>query len=630
MCGIAGFVNWNGEPASERLLKAMTDRLAHRGPDGEGQYVCGQVALGHRRLSIIDVDSGSQPMTNEDGSVWITFNGEIYNFKELRTLLEKQGHQFRTHSDTEVIVHGYEEWGAAVVERLRGMFAFAILDHRHRRLFLARDHFGIKPLMYYADQERFAFGSEAKAITAAPWVPREIDTEAVAEYFEYGYVPAPRSILKGVRKLMPGHVLSIDIDHPSAPEQQQYWALRYPDGPVTSEAESLEKLDHLLREAVRLQMVSDVPLGAMLSGGLDSSAIVSLMALSGSDQLKTFTIGFEEERFSEVAYARQVAEHVGTEHHEHTVRADVASLLPRLVYHFDEPFADASAVPTYYLCAMARKNVTVCLSGDGGDEMFAGYDRYQYCRDQGRLDAIPHGLRSALLGPLARVYPRSFPGAGAIGGATRTPEERFVQYMRGQYGNLDGSRLFSPGMQAFLPGNRRGFSYLTDAFDLTVTDPVHRFLDVDVRTYLPNDILTKVDVTSMMNSLEVRPPLLDHVLAEYVAGLPSSLKIHGHDSKYALKKVVGARLPSAVLTRRKMGFGVPMREWVATELRDFTRHYLLDSARSSGLLDTKVLRHMIEDNERHLYKSRTGGKLWWALFFEIWHQDVYGSPAVKL
>jgi asparagine synthase (glutamine-hydrolysing) len=619
-------VNWSGEPASLGLMKAMTDRLEHRGPDGEGHHRYANAAIGHRRLSIIDVGSGAQPMTNEDESVWITFNGEIYNYRELRETLAGRGHVFRTQSDTEAIIHGYEEWGDDVVRHLRGIFAFGILDQRNGRLFLARDHFGVKPVIYYADASRFAFASEMKAISVDPTVRRSVNWAAVADYFDYGYVPAPTAILEGFAKLQPGHTLSVDLNRPSAPQQKCYWRLTFDAGPPLSEAEALRRLDELLQESVRLQLVSDVPLGAMLSGGIDSGAVVTLMAEQAGERIKTFSIGFEEERFSEVQYARQVAELVRSEHHEHTVRANVSELLPRLVYHFDEPFSDASAVPTYYVCEMARRNVTVCLSGDGGDEMFAGYDRYSQCRDQGRVDFLPSWLRSAVFGPLAAVYPRSLPGATALAGASRAPSERFVEYMRDQYGRLNGAHLFSDSMRSRVPRGREDFAYLRDAFDDRIADPMHGYLDVDIRTYLPNDILTKTDITSMMNSLEVRVPLLDHKLAEFVAGLPSDMKLRGHESKYALKQVMKSRLPAGILQRRKMGFGVPMREWVASELRDFTHQYLLDSSRASGVLDARVVRQMVEDNEKHLYRSKSGGKLWWALFFEIWYQDVYSAP----
>lgn len=630
MCGIAGFLNWDGRPASGRLVKAMTDRLAHRGPDGEGHHLWQHVALGHRRLSIIDVGSGAQPMSNEDGTVWVTFNGEIYNFQDLRTTLESHGHVFHTRSDTEVIAHGYEQWGDEVVGRLRGIFAFAVLDERHGRLLLARDHLGVKPLVYYADEHRLLFASEIKAITVDASIPRAIEPGAVADYFDYGYIPAPRTVLKGFRKLEPGCLLSVDVHRAAPPAPRQYWQLDFLADPLPDSPQTLQRLEEELHDAVRLELVSDVPLGAFLSGGLDSSLVVSLMARHASERVKTFSVGFEEERFSEVQYARAVAAHVKTDHHEHTVRSDVATLLPKLVYHFDEPFSDASAVPTYYVCEMARRHVTVCLSGDGGDEMFAGYDRYRQLRDHGRLDALPAALRRAVFGPFSAIYPEGWPGAGMVAAASRTPAERFVHVMARQYGRLRSGDLLAERPSREAHGRGADLRYLRDAFDARLADPLQAVLDVDVRTYLPNDILTKVDITSMMNSLEVRVPLLDYRLAELAARLPASMKLRGGEGKYALKEIATRYLPRDTVYRRKMGFGVPIREWVASDLRDFTHSYLLDSSRSSGWLNAAVVANMVEDNEKHLYRSTSSGKLWWALFFEIWHRDVYRTPGVQL
>lgn len=630
MCGIAGFVNWDGQPASAFLLQAMTDRLAHRGPDGEGHHVWCHAALGHRRLAIIDVGSGAQPMANEDDSVWVTFNGEIYNFLELRQLLEGHGHVFATRSDTEVIVHGYEQWGEEVVPRLRGIFAFAILDQRRGRLLLARDHLGVKPLVYYADRHRIFFASEMKAITVNPSVPREIDPEAISDYFEYGYVPAPKTVLKGFRKLEPGCLISLDVHRSSPVAPRRYWQLDFLAEQLPDNRKTLDLLDEQLDEAVRLELVSDVPLGSFLSGGLDSSLVSALMARHSADRIRTFSAGFDEARFSETEYARKVARHLNTEHHEHVVRPDIAALLPKLVYHFDEPFSDASAVPTYYVCEMARRNVTVCLSGDGGDEMFAGYDRYRHLQGQARMDWLPQSFRETLFGRLATVYPEGWPLAELVAGVPLSSAQRFGRHMSRQYGLLQASDLLSECIRASLPAGRRPFDHLVDAFDPRIADPLQAMLDVDVRTYLPNDILTKVDITSMMNSLEVRVPLLDYKLAEFAARLPPSLKIRGREGKYALKEVGRRYLPDEIVSRRKMGFGVPMREWLASELRDFTDQYLLHTSRSSGLLDTRVVQDMVADNASRLYQSRSSGKLWWALFFEIWHRDVYSVPAAQV
>ena len=622
MCGIVGVVNRDGHKVDGDLLQAMTDMLHHRGPDGAGYYRFAGVGFGHRRLSIIDVDAGRQPMSNEDGTVWVTFNGEIYNFQVLRSELRSAGHTFRTHSDTEVLVHGYEQWGEEVVSRLRGMFAFSILDQRRHRLLLARDRFGIKPLVYYESQDKIVFASEIKAILRDPGIPRVINEEAVADYFELGYIPAPHTVFRGIHKLLPGHLAVVDLNNRSLIIQRPYWRLQYGEEIQLGEAEAMERLDVLLANAVRSELVSDVPLGAFLSGGIDSSTVVSMMARNSSSRVKSFTIGFREERFSEVGFAREVAEAINTEHHEYIVEANVAELLPRLAYHFDEPFADASAVPTYYLCQMARQNVTVCLSGDGADELFAGYDRYRHCLALGRMDFIPHHIRRAIFGPLGAVL-------GRWRGYGLTPEERFIDYMRGQYGVSQDQVIFSLQPKAQLQQERKPFDYLRNAFCSETKDVLHRYLEVDASTYLPNDILAKVDVTSMMNSLEVRVPFLDHELAEFVARLPSGMKLRNGISKYLLKKTMGTRLPKSVLNRPKMGFGVPVRQWVTTSLRDMTHEYLLNQTRVSGLLDVPFLRRMVEDNEKKLYRSQLSGKLWWALFFEVWYQDVYDSNSHK-
>ena len=468
------------------------------------------------------------------------------------------------------------------------------------------------------------FGSEIKALLADPDVTPELDREALADYFEYGYVPAPRTIYRNVRKLMPGHSILLNVKRRAPLAQKRYWKLDYSAGAADiSEREAIAELTRLLDESVRGQMMSDVPLGAMLSGGIDSSAVVAMMARASKDRINTFSIGFDDERFTETQFARKVAQQYETRHHEHVVTADIGSLLPRLVYHFDEPFADASAVPTYYLCEMARKHVTVALSGDGGDELFAGYDRYRQCMAPAGLDGVPQGLRSLVFGALARVWPRALPGSGFVRAARHGRDERFVEYMRAQYGALQTGVLFSSQLAAALP-QRAGFEYLRAAFEPGTSDTLHRYLEVDAATYLPNDILAKVDITSMMNSLEVRVPLLDHKLAEYVARLPSSLKLKSGVTKYIFKKTLEPLLPNEILYRGKMGFGVPMRRWVTTQLRDVVRGYLLDNSRVSGLLDPGLLRTMVEDNERNLYASRYGGKLWWVLFFEMWHRDVYG------
>jgi len=623
VCGILGIVNLDAAPVDRELLETCTNTMAHRGPDGVGYHVHKNVGLGHRRLSIIDLSSGAQPMSNEDESIWITFNGEIYNYPDLKKELEAKGHRFRTNSDTEVIIHGYEEWGENVLPRLRGMFAFGILDEKKREMFLARDRLGKKPLVYYTGRDRFVFSSEIKAIVKDREIPREINLKGLNDYFECGYVPAPETIYKNIWKLKPAHFVKIRLSNPGDVRQVKYWQLNYDPDDTLSEDEIINTLVELLRESIRIRLMSDVPLGVLLSGGVDSSTVVRLMADVAPERIKTFSIGFNEKDFSETAYSRQVARQIGSEHFEYVVTPDIRELIPKLVYHFDEPFADASAIPTYYVSKMARQNVTVCLSGDGGDETFAGYDRYSHCMGMTVFDFMPEFLRKAFFGGLHRMYPGEFKGKTFIGGLARSSNERFLDYMRNQYGYLDKRRLFSREAYEEIGKENGQREYLKDSFNNDIRDPLTRYLDVDIRTYLPNDILTKVDITSMMNSLEVRVPILDHKLLEFVATIPSSLKLKKGTSKYILKQAMAPLLPPAILRREKMGFGVPLRSWMANELRDIPNQYLLDKSKSSGILNPGLLREIVLDNEKRLYKSPLGGKLWWVLFFEMWYQDVF-------
>jgi len=625
MCGIFGIVNWDNRPADGCQVKSQTDTLTHRGPDEEGYYISRNIGLGHRRLSIIDLDSGKQPMANEDGSVWITYNGEIYNYPDLKKELEAKGHRFKTNSDTEVIIHGYEEWGENVLPRLRGMFAFGILDEKKREMFLARDRLGKKPLVFYTGKDRFVFSSEIKAIVKDREIPKEINLKGLNDYFGCGYVPAPETIYKNIWKLKPAHFLKIRLSNPGDVRQVKYWQLNYAPDDTLSEDEIINTLVELIRESIRIRLISDVPLGALLSGGIDSSTVVRLMADVAPERIKTFSIGFDEKDFSETAYSRQVARLIGSEHFEYVVTPDIRELIPKLVYHFDEPFADASAIPTYYVSKMARQNVTVCLSGDGGDEAFAGYDRYSHCMGMTVFDFMPEFLRKAFFGGLHRMYPCEFKGKTFIGGLARSSNERFLDYMKNQYGYLDKKSLFNTDVYEKMIGENGQREYLKDSMNNSIADPLTRYQDLDVHTYLPNDILTKVDITSMMNSLEVRVPLLDHKLLEFMATIPSSLKLWKGTSKYILKKAMAPLLPPAILRRKKMGFGVPLREWIANDLRDIPHSYLLDKSRASGILNLRLLKEMVLDNEKRLYKSPLGGKLWWVLFFEMWYQDVYNK-----
>lgn len=630
MCGIVGIVDVTaGTIRPERVL-AMARTLRHRGPDGEGVHVAGSAALGHRRLSIIDLSLGHQPMSNEDGTIWISFNGEIYNFQELQRELEARGHVFGSNCDTEAIVHGYEEWGDDVVSHLRGMFAFGILDSRAGRLFLARDRAGEKPLVYYADSERFLFASEIKAILAHPGIPREVDSEAVADFFECGYVPTPRTVFRGIRKLPPGHTLSLDLRRPDDLTLKQYWDLGdfYAQGPIViSDEDAAERIRMMLRDAVQRQLVSDVPIGALLSGGIDSSAVATLMASVSPEAINTFSIGFKEEKYSETNYARQVADRIRSRHFEKTVTADIRDLLPRLVYHFDEPFADASAIPTYYVAKAAREHVTVCLSGDGGDETFAGYDRYGACLRMAGCDFLPQPVRKAIFAPLARMVPGSSSRSRLLAGMARGIDDRFISYMRTMYGHIPQDKLLRPDFRTGIAPRGDEPDYLARSVNHRIDDPLSRYLDLDFRTYLPNDILVKVDITSMMNSLEVRVPFLDPVLLQYVARLGPELKQRNGKGKYILKKALRSVLSDDILDRKKMGFGVPIRAWLAKELRDTTHHYLLNGSRTSGVLERTMMARLVKDNEEQPYRNPAGGRLWWCLFFEMWYQDVFsGRP----
>lgn len=614
MCGIAGLLRQDGAPVDPMLLHRMTDVLAHRGPDGEGFHVEGPVGLGHRRLAIIDVSGGAQPMHSADGAVAITYNGEVYNFRELRTELEARGFVFRTTSDTEVVLHAYEAWGEAAIARLRGMFAFAIADHRRRQILLARDRVGIKPLVYAWDGRCLRFGSEIKALLQDPKVGRDLDWSAVHEYFTHGYIAAPRTIFTSVRKLSPASYLVCPFDG-GAPRVVRYWDLQFSPRAGRTDAEWVEGLAALLDEAVRLHMVADVPVGAFLSGGLDSSSVVAHMARQSRHPVRTFSVGFDEAEFDELEYARQVAGRYGTNHVELVVKPDVVDILPRLTWQFDEPFADASAVPTYCVSKITREHVTVALSGDGGDESFAGYRRYA---DALALDGQAHRLRT--LAPLVRLLaaalPRNVRGRGHLALLAMAPLERYFSLMTYQSdGTLGG--LFTPDARAHLVPRTRPEAFSALAAEAGSADHLSQLQYVDIHHYLPEDILTKVDRTSMLVSLETRVPLLDHVLMEYVATMPSTLKFRGGSGKYVLKQAVRGLLPSAILDRPKMGFGVPLARWFRNELKPLVADVLLGSrARARGIIRPDAVSALVQ---RHATGHQDlSVAIWSLLCFELW------------
>jgi len=623
MCGIAGILTLvPGQRIDARALPLMAAQLVHRGPDDEGRYVDpqGRCGLAFRRLSIIDLAAGHQPLTSEDRTIWLVFNGEIYNYRELRSELEAQGHTFATQSDSEVIVHLYEQHGEACLARLAGMFAIALWDERRGRLFLARDRLGKKPLTYAVHEGRLYFASEAKAILALPEVPRTLDPQSLHRYLIFQYVPAPHSIYQGFRKLLPGHYLTIDVEQPFDDRPRAYWRL----APATfagTYADAKARLGELLTAAVRKRLIADVPLGAFLSGGMDSSIVVALMRELGVSPLRTFSIGFSDARYDETAYARLVAERFATEHHEHLVTPQAREILATLAYHYDEPFADSSAIPTYYVARWARQSVTVALTGDAGDECFAGYDRYRAAQAAGRLDVLPRGLRR-LLASAAGCLPHHRPRTLAnrlyrFASALRlSPADRY----------LDWVNVFPPALLA--AGYRADFRALLD-FDeprawfaglhnSVSAGPADRAVHTDFATYLPYDLLTKVDAASMACSLECRTPFLDHELVEFAASLPLPWRLGPAGGKRILKDWARDRLPPAILTRRKMGFGVPVGEWFRTELRDLlTQRLLAPDALCTRIFRPEWLRQLVA---AHLSgRANYEHRLWSLLMLELWH-----------
>jgi len=623
VCGICGKVNRDPDaPVDEGTLRRMAKALAHRGPDSEGFFVNNHVGLAHRRLAIIDLSpDATQPMSNEDGSIWIVFNGEIYNFHELRDALVRKGHIFRSRSDTEVIVHLYEDLGPEALRELRGMFALAIWDANHRQLLLARDRLGKKPLFYFAGPSSFAFASELQSLLEDPSVPRVPDLEAIRYYLTYRYVPSPYSAFQGIRKLPPAHYLLLKDGQLRL---GRYWTLHYAEKSHEPEEVLSERARGYLEEAVRLRMISDVPIGAFLSGGLDSSAVVALMSRLSGAPVKTFSIGFEEDAFSELPYARSIARRFGTDHHEFVVKPDAVSILPLLVRHFGEPFADSTAVPQYYLSKLAREHVTVVLAGDGGDEAFGGYDRYVATLATRPTDRIPSPLRNGLAGVIRRLskFPLSTPfllrTSRFLRALSDDPQRRYARWVS-HFDLQQQAALFS---SAFLK-QVRGIDPERLVLDVyQQTDATHLLdatLDVDVRTYLPDDLLVKVDITSMANSLEVRAPFLDHPLMEMAASLPPSLKIQGLEKKYLLKRAMAELLPVEILNRPKQGFIVPIDHWFRHDLQEMAYDTLLDPrSLGRGYFRPEVVRRLLDEHVRGVQNFHR--QLWNLLMLELWHR----------
>ncbi|WP_159628357.1 XrtA/PEP-CTERM system amidotransferase [Massilia puerhi] len=622
MCGIVGILDLKGGREIARdLLDRMNQTQFHRGPVEGDLHLEPGLGFGHRRLSIIALEAGLQPLFNEDETLALVFNGEIYNFRELRTKLQALGHVFRTPSDSETIVHAYEQWGHACVNHLRGMFAFAIWDRPQQTLFMARDRLGIKP-MHYAllDDGMFAFGSELKSLLALPGLKREICPLAVEEYFAYGYVPEPRTIFTGAHKLLPGHTLTLRVGQP-VPKSKQYWDVPFTPHQQMTERDMEGELIARLREAVESHLIADVPLGAFLSGGVDSSSIVTMMAGVGSAPVNTCSIAFNDPSFDESEYARQVAERYQTNHQCETVDKDDYGLIDTLAGLYDEPYADSSAIPTYRVCQLARKRVTVALSGDGGDENFAGYRRHRMAMGEQRVRSmLPLALRKPVFGLLGKAYPKADWAPRVL--RAKTTFEALARdltegYFHGVSINNDRQRkqLFSDSFRQRLQGYRavevmRGYA---DA--APTDDPLSLIQYLDMKTYLPGDILTKVDRASMAHALEVRVPLLDHQFVEWVSGLPSDCKLRNGEGKHIFKKALQPYLSDDILYRKKMGFSIPLAAWLRGPLRETMQRAVLNPALlDTGIFNVAYLKQMVDEHQAGTKDHAT--TLWSVLMFD--------------
>jgi asparagine synthase (glutamine-hydrolysing) len=613
MCGIVGIRSLSGQPVARDEIHAMCAALIHRGPDDEGCYIGPGVGLGMRRLSIIDLGGGHQPISNEDGSVWVVFNGEIYNFRELRSELERRGHRFITASDTEAIVHLYEEYGSDCVDRLRGMFAFALWDARRQQVVLARDRLGIKPLYYAEAGGRLVFASELKAILQLPSIERRLNWRAVQHLFTWLTTPPDESILEGIHKLEPGHILIARPDQALRPVR--YWDVRFEPDYGRSEGYFVERLRELLYDVVRSHLVSDVPLGAFLSGGIDSSSVVAMMAQAGSRPVKTFSIGFADQDYSELTHARLVADAFGTDHHELVLEPDVIKDLDELVWFLDEPFGDSSAIPTYMVSKLAAQHVTVVLSGDGGDELFAGYDRYRVEERDRRFQFIPGPVREAL-GKMVTRVPPGLRGRNLLRHILLPHPQRYLDACT-LFGKAKQQALFRSEILKLVPGHD---PWAAPARRLSDGDGhwLSALQDLDLHMYLPLDILTKVDRMSMAHSIETRPPLLDHKLVEFAATIPPELKLHNGVTKGIFKRALRGIVPDPIIDRPKRGFAIPLGRWFRGQLQQFVRELLLsETSKSRGIFNPEY----IEDLTQRRGRGQTTDldlEVWTLISFELW------------
>lgn len=619
MCGIAGIFGITGRPVHQQEVQAMCNALYLRGPDDHGYYINGCVGLGMRRLSIIDLASGHQPVGNEDGSVQVVLNGEIYNFQQLRQELLAAGHQFTTSSDTEVIVHLYEEYGEDCVLKLRGMFAFALWDNNRRKLLIVRDRLGVKPLYYGEVDGRLVFASELKAILQLPEVARELDWSAVGYLFSFLSTPRDQSIIKGIRKLEPGHLLTVEPGQ--NPRIRQYWDVKFVPDHSHDEAWFVGQLRELLQESVRLRMICDVPFGAFLSGGLDSSAVVATMAGQSTRPISTFTIGFPEKEFNEADHAREVSRVFGTEHHELILEPDVISIMSDLAWHLDEPFGDSSAIPTYMVSKLASQHVKVVLSGDGGDEFFAGYSKYRVEERERRYRHIPGMLRS-LLGAVGTSMKEGAKGRNFLRHIALNGHDRYLHAL-GMFDHEQQAALFQgPAAEMILANDP--WKDMAACMGRQDSHWLSTIQYLDIKHYLPLDILTKVDRMSMAHSIEAREPLLDHKLVEFAATIPPELQMRNGSTKHIFKQAMRGILPDSIIDRRKQGFAVPLGRWFRGELNGFVHDLLLaPTSRARNIFNPAYIEKLLQLQARGRPLDL---QLWTLISFELWCRTFLDQP----
>lgn len=617
MCGLGGLIyKEKGRNVDLSVLKRMADSIEHRGPDDEGYYCKSNVGLAFRRLSIIDISSGHQPLSDINEGIHIVFNGEIYNFSDQRNILMQKGYSFRTTSDTEVILHLYQEYGVECLKYLRGMFAFAIWDSSKQQLFCARDRFGIKPFYYYNDDEKFVFGSEIKAILRSNEIDKTISIDALDSYFAFGYITNDLSIYTNIKKLQPSHYLLLSFKEKINIEIKRYWEIKFEPDYSKTEKQWSEEIENSFLETVRLHMISDVPLGAFLSGGIDSSSVVAMMAKNSSQPIKTFSIGFKEQKFNELQYAREIATRYGCQHHERIIEPESISLLPKLVDAYDEPFADSSAIPTYYVSKLAREFVTVALSGDGGDELFAGYTGYTKFK---KIRSFPLNFNSPYLnkliwGRIHKLIPQSTKGKGILYFLSQNKEYSFAYQTTWTMEERKGLMINDNATRSGKPSELFKENILKRGAN---RDFLSNLQYLDMNTYMVDDILTKVDRASMMNSLEVRVPFLDHKFAELSFKIPWNLKLKGNDKKYILKKSMRNYLSENVLNHPKQGFGVPLSLWFKGDLKEYVNDTLLSqNPLLSSYLDKNYVKKIVENDRKG--KRDFNSKIWSLIFFEEW------------